>query len=98
MPSPTPSAVAISRRVRAMHPWPAAYTLCSGKRLIVSESVVSARAEDTCPGRIQSLSPLLVGTGEGLLEIVRLKAEGKKEMDAGAFLAGHPVRVGDTLG
>ena len=41
---------------------------------------------------------LLVQTGEGLLEILQLRPEGKRDMPAGDFLHGHSVRPGDRLG
>jgi methionyl-tRNA formyltransferase len=41
---------------------------------------------------------VLVQTGEGLLEILQLRPEGKREMPAGDFLHGHSVRPGDRLG
>lgn len=41
---------------------------------------------------------LHVQTGEGVLSITALQLEGKKRMDAAAFLRGYPVRAGERLG
>jgi methionyl-tRNA formyltransferase len=90
------SASAIARQVRALLPWPSAYTTLAGRRLIILEAAVapSVRGE---PGAVLSVSPLVVGTGDGGLEIRRVKVEGKNEMSATAFLSGYHVRPGDRL-
>jgi methionyl-tRNA formyltransferase len=41
---------------------------------------------------------LLVQTGEGVLDILELRPEGKRNMPAGDFLHGHSVRPGDRMG
>jgi methionyl-tRNA formyltransferase len=91
------SAVEIERRVRAMLPWPSAYTTLSGRRLIVLEAGVVAGSEGGEPGLVLSLSPLIVATGDGGVEIRRIKVEGKREMEAKAFLAGYRVKVGERF-
>lgn len=40
---------------------------------------------------------LYVKTGRGVLEILELQPEGKKRMDAGAFLRGYPVKPGTVF-
>jgi len=40
---------------------------------------------------------LIVGTLSGALRILRLKPEGKQEMDADSFLRGQPQIVGTIL-
>jgi methionyl-tRNA formyltransferase len=90
------SADAIARHVRAMSPWPSAYTSFSGRRLIILEAaaVTGASAE---PGVIVSINPLVVAATDGGLEVHRLKIEGKKEIDAKAFVAGYRARPGDRF-
>jgi methionyl-tRNA formyltransferase len=90
------SAEAISRHVRAMSPWPSAYAWFSGKRLIILETAVAPRVRGE-PGVVVSVSPLVVATGEGGLELLRVKVEGRKEMDAAAFVAGYRPKPGDRL-
>ncbi|MHB8863975.1 MAG: hypothetical protein ACYC6N_16340, partial [Pirellulaceae bacterium] len=41
---------------------------------------------------------IAVATGAGCLAIHRLKPAGKRVMDAGEFLRGYPVQVGDRFG
>ena len=38
-----------------------------------------------------------VHTGDGLLKVLELQIPGKKRMDAGAFLRGYQVKVGEML-
>lgn len=89
-------AVEIERRVRAMLPWPSAQTGFAGKRLIVLEAAV-AHGAGGAPGTVLSTSPLIVATGDGGVEIRRIKVEGKREMEARAFLAGYRVKVGERF-
>jgi methionyl-tRNA formyltransferase len=92
-------AASVERRVRAMTPWPSAYTYFRGKRLIVSEAAISDEpAKDVPPGAVVSVDPLVIACGGGALALRRLKPEGKKSMALAAFLAGHPMEPGDKLG
>ena len=47
------------------------------------------------PGKIYP--ELIVGSLHGGLRILRLKLEGKQEMDADSFLRGHPQIVGNAF-
>ena len=40
---------------------------------------------------------LIIQTGQGAIEILRLRPEGKRAMSAAEFLAGNPVTSGDRL-
>ena len=55
---------------------------------------------DVTPGQILSVDKqsFTVQTGEGALRILELQLEGKKRMDAGAFLRGCTLTVGEMLG
>ena len=77
----TKSAVRIYNLVRGVtHPYPGAFSFISGKKVIIwSAWPVEGKGE---PGRIVSHDPLLVGTGEGLLEIKSLHFEGEEERPA----------------
>jgi methionyl-tRNA formyltransferase len=41
---------------------------------------------------------VLVATGDGALALHRLQLEGRKELDAAAFLRGQPTIIGARLG
>ncbi len=95
------TATDVDRQIRAMTPWPSAYTHVRGSRLIVTEGHVAETSVDgtsTIPGTVVTASPLTVACGEGAFEIVRVKPEGRRAMDAGAYLSGHPLEPGATLG
>jgi len=87
----------LDRHIRAMTPWPSAYTFHGGRRVIVVEAspVTDTSGE---PGRVVSLEPLRVACGDGAVEIRRLKPEGGKVMAPAAYLAGHAARVGEQWG
>jgi methionyl-tRNA formyltransferase len=95
-------------QVRAMHPWPTAYThwLRDGQqpvRLIVHKAVARAakEGESAAPGEIlqSSTETLAVGAGGGaVVEILELQPAGKKRMPAADFLRGRRPQPGDRLG
>ena len=41
---------------------------------------------------------ITVACGSGSLTIHQLQAEGRRRLDAAAFLSGHPLSPGDILG
>jgi methionyl-tRNA formyltransferase len=92
---------AIHDQVRALHPWPHAFTFGPGGRLILHRSA----ADETTltpepPGTIlpSSVEAIRVATGRGVLHVLELQAEGGKVLPARSFLAGHPLAVGARLG
>jgi methionyl-tRNA formyltransferase len=96
-------------KVRAMQPWPTAYTFFhrAGKppvRVIlnrVDEFAVASLGQVQPPaGTIDTREPgrLLVWTGWQMIEILELQPAGKKRMSAAEFLRGHPIKEGDHFG
>jgi methionyl-tRNA formyltransferase len=82
----TKPAIQIYNLIRGVtHPYPGAFTWLEGGRVIIWQAwPVEGSGE---PGRIVSQSPLLVGTGQGLLEIRSLQIEGGNEVSAATFVA-----------
>jgi len=78
--------------VRAMFPWPSAYTYLNNERIKLLK--VKSQQGEGIPGVIKKATEgeLIVGTGEGLLKIEELQPEGKKIMTASAFLQGRKLR------
>lgn len=79
----------IRNRVRGLTPWPGAYGFLDGKMIKIFETeVVPGEGE---PGMLyqNGRNVLDVGTGSGLLRLIRIQPEGKKPMTAGEFLRGH---------
>jgi len=95
------SAVAIERHIRAMRPWPGAYTDWHGQPLKLWAAHVDARlTQGVPPGQMLEVSPegLTVATGAGMLVIEELQLASRRQMSVGEFLAGHRVEVGEQLG
>ena len=92
-------AVQIERLIRGLNPWPSAYTHLNGKTMKIWEAKVHQGESNREPGAVTETTKegILVQTGEGLLEIRKLQLEGKKRMDAGAFLRGCEVKEGTKL-
>ncbi len=86
------SAVEIWRRVRAFTPWPGSYTWWQGKqfRIIKAEPLPGG---DLAPGQVTVLpegqAAFGVGTGDGVLGVIRVQPAGKRAMAAAEFLRGH---------
>ncbi|HDH96675.1 MAG TPA: methionyl-tRNA formyltransferase [Proteobacteria bacterium] len=96
----TQSAERVVNLVRGLHPQPCAYTLVDGRRLKIHRAIVrtgsGASAE---PGTVvEARGSLVVAAGDGLVELLEVQPEGRRVMDAAAFLRGHRIGVGARLG
>jgi len=96
------SALDIWRRVRAFEPWPGSYTHWSGRRLKVIKAVPLSGEKMEEAGEVIALeqsSPAPVGvvTGNGILGLLSVQLEGKKEMSANEFLPGQRGFIGSKL-
>ena len=92
----------IERRIRALTPWPSAYTSYRGKQLKIWRAAPSV-AENTYarkPGEILKIEKdaILVAASEGALRITEVQMEGKKRMSVHDFLLGVKVQPGEILG
>ena len=96
----------LARFVRAMTPWPGAFTFWSppGKRpirlLLHDVEAVLSSAPSVPPGAVVAAESgrITVQTGDGLLHLLTLQPAGKRPMSATAFLRGHPLAPGSRLG
>ena len=91
----------LSCLIRALDPWPGAFTTLKGKEIkLFSSRVTEKEVRDETPGRVagKSGSALLVETGKGVLEIRELQIPGKKRLPAGDFLRGFALERGTLLG
>ncbi|MBY0527390.1 MAG: methionyl-tRNA formyltransferase [Gemmataceae bacterium] len=95
----------VCNQVRAMQPWPTAYTFLHranqpAMRLIVARATVMAPiAPGSGPGMIlPDPSRLLVATGTGVVEVIEMQPAGKRRMPAIEFLRGRPIKDGDRFG
>ena len=92
-------AVKLERLIRGLNPWPSAYTFLGGKTLKLWRARVEQSQSEASCGTVLSAGKggLLVQTGDGALRILELQLEGKKRMDAEAFLRGYQIPEGTVL-
>jgi methionyl-tRNA formyltransferase len=101
----------VCRQVRAMQPWPTAYTYLhrEGKppmRVLVYRGIANDRFTSEpapTPGQIYlDRGTIIVECGPALgrtnFEVRELQPAGKRRMGAGEFLLGHPLKPGDCFG
>lgn len=86
------SAFELNNFVRGLSPYPAAWTIFSGKNYKIFSVKPSPEIIDGKPGDVQ-LSPeaIRVKTGAGTIDILELQAEGKKRMNSTEFLRGNTL-------
>ncbi len=94
------AALCIERQIRAMNPWPSAYTTMDGKQLKIWAAKAMEEQSDAAFGTVLTVQKdyFTVACGEGYLKIFELQLEGKKRMGAGDFLRGVKLEPGDRLG
>lgn len=100
-------ALDIERQVRALNPWPRAYTFDGGKRLIILNARVLAnddRAREVTPDRppgtiiaIDADGPI-VATGAGRLLLREVQPEGRRALSGREFARTQVGLVGRRLG
>ena len=92
------TAAELERAVRALDPWPSAFTRIDGKNVKIYGAEVTE--ETGTPGTIIDVTKksFTIACGEGALRILRLQPEGKKPMDAAAFLNGKKLEKGMQVG
>jgi methionyl-tRNA formyltransferase len=97
------SAAELERLVRGLNPWPSAFTFWNGKTLKVWESFVvkseETGAEKSEPGTVVKTDKkgIYVACGEDVLVLSQVQLEGKKRMDADAFLRGCHIETGSRF-
>jgi methionyl-tRNA formyltransferase len=93
---------AVRNRVRAMVPWPGAFTQLPSQPqphlLKIWEAEIAGQSGP--PGQVLSAAKdgVVVACGSGALRILILQREGGRRMAAAEFLAGHPLMAGQKLG
>jgi methionyl-tRNA formyltransferase len=95
----TKPAIDIERHIRAMWPWPRAWTTIRGVPIQVHVAqLTDVMTRGTQPGAIISARKhLIVACGDSALELVTLEPAGRRSMPARAYLNGLRVPV-DQLG
>src|SRR5690606_11715626 len=92
-------AAEIDRLVRGVTPEPGASTTLAGERFRVLEARPAHDGPRLAPGQVESAARrVLVGTGDGLLELVRVTPFGKPPRVAADWLRGRPHGERTVLG
>jgi methionyl-tRNA formyltransferase len=94
------SALEIERKLRSFAPWPGIFGFYSLEESSVNKRRLQFTKVETVTGNFEpgKIYPeLIVGTRSGALRILKLKPEGKQEMDANSFLRGQAQIVGTFL-
>jgi methionyl-tRNA formyltransferase len=99
---------AVCNHIRAMQPWPTAYTFLHQRdkpaiRLLIVRARLSDQTSENEPGqaiiRPENALRLVVATAGGsAVEVLELQPAGKRRMAAAEFLRGRPVQAGDRFG
>ncbi len=86
--------------IHGLNPWPCASTDSPHGRLKLLRAAVES-GDGGPPGsvvQVDGKQGLLVATGNGLLRVLQLQAQGGRAMAASDYLRGHPMAVGSLLG
>lgn len=93
------SSQSIHDLVRGLSPRPSAFTTVGGQRLRVAATRLASPTPVLEPGVVRVERPrVLVGTGDGALELVRAQLEGKRELAALDLVNGRALADAQVLG
>jgi methionyl-tRNA formyltransferase len=96
----TAPAAVLERRVRAFDPFPGTWCMAGDERLAVLEARIGeelvGEGQGT-PGEVVGL-PLRIACGEGVLDVVRVKRQGRTAMSAAELQRGFAIALGTRLG
>ena len=86
------SALQIHKRLCAFTPWPGAYTNLNGQKIFLRKTEVVGATTQGCPYKPGEIfiqkNAVFAGTGNGILSILDVQAEGKKRMSAADYFRG----------
>jgi len=106
------SAKNIHNLIRGTYPWPGAYFMRNGEKIIITDSEVCHRethevsrgdlhANNFRAGQITSINKqdgsFNIQTQDGELSIKKLKAQNKSELQSVSWLNGHRLHLGDLV-
>lgn len=94
-------AAELARQVRALNPWPRAFTFHAGRRLLLLNARASAAPQSlsASPGTVlgADLAALRVATGAGELYVLEAQVAGRRPVAGGLLLRDGFVTTGDRL-
>lgn len=89
----------IENLVKAAINWPTAYTYRQGKTIKITRAKAICQPASLPPATVLETKKdgIYLATGKGILQIISLKPEGKKEMPAWNFVCGNKVAKGEIF-
>lgn len=84
----TQSAIKIERQIRALNPWPVAYTECEKHPLRIWSAEILPDKNASTPGKILAISHegIDVATGDGIVRLKTIQEAGGKPVSVSAFV------------
>jgi len=86
--------------IRAMDPWPSAYTTHRGQLLKVWRAAVTDESRAEEPGTVLDVRPgegILVAAGQGAVRLLEVQPEDRRRMSADEYARGARLRPGERL-
>lgn len=98
----TRTSLEIFNRIRGVTPKPGAFTMFNGKRLEIVKANIECEMPNTekKPGQVVSVESKtgpIIKTGDGLIALLKVKPQGKREMSGEEFIRGYRPRPGEVL-
>jgi len=93
----TKSARELHNLIRGVSPWPVAHTVFRGKLLKVHKARIAYDFTGKA-GTILDEKRMIVGCGDGAIELLEVQVEGAKRLPASDFMNGKPIQLGEQLG
>lgn len=95
-------AITLARQVRALNPWPRAYTYQAGQRVLLLNATHGppSSSQDTEPGTVLGTAGhgVRVATGSGELLLLEAQVAGRRAVSAATLVQQGLLREGDVLG
>jgi len=92
-------AQAIHNLIRGLSPWPGAFCYHGEKTLKIWSSEYITQTSGGKPGEILDVGPSgpLVATRAGAIRLREVQPENRRRMDAGEYVRGYGLEVGETI-
>lgn len=82
----------IYNKIRALNPFPAAYFTLNGRIIkVLDAEVLNEYGKNHSPGEVLDNKEFTVACSDKAIKLLKIKPEGKKEMDASEFLRGNKI-------
>lgn len=93
------SALEVHNHVRGLQSWPCATTTLIGKTVKIHKTRLSNITGNKSGQIVDNKDKITVCCGDGkCVDIIELQPQGKKRMDAKAFLAGNKIEINTVIG